>query len=94
MGLEMVYLQAGDDGVGVLVGLGLATEVTGQVLALGEGVEDGLLDAVGVGVEAHVTKHHDGAEEKSSGVGEALALNIGGGTVNGLEDGALVTNVA
>ena len=62
-------------------------------LALGQGVEDGLLDVVGVVVETHVLQHHDGREQQGGGVGEALASNVGGGTVDGLEDGALVTNV-
>jgi hypothetical protein len=87
-------LQLGDNGVGVLVSLGLATEIASESLALSEGVEDGLLNAVGVGVEVHVPQHHDGAEEQSGGVGEALASDIGGRAVNGLEDGALITNVA
>lgn len=38
-------------------------------------------------------QHHDTAKKHSSGVGEALAGDIGGGAVDGLEDGALVTNV-
>ena len=62
-------------------------------LALGESVEGSLLDAVSVLVETHVLQHHDTAEMHSCGVGEALASNIGGGAVDGLEDGALVTNV-
>jgi hypothetical protein len=41
-----------------------------------------------------VSKHHDGAEEEGSRVGEVLASDIGSGTVDGLEDGALVTDVA
>lgn len=89
-----VYLQLLDDGGSVLVGLGLATQVAGEGLALGKGVEDGLLDSVGVLVEAHVPQHHDGAEEQRSGVGEALAGNVGGGAVDSLEDGALVADVA
>ena len=76
------------------MGLGLAAEITSESLAFGEGVKDGLLDAIGVVVEAHMTEHHDGGEEESSRVGEALAGNVGGGTVDGLEDGALVTDVA
>jgi hypothetical protein len=63
-------------------------------LALGKNVKDGLLDSVGLGVETHVLQHHDGGEEESGGVGKALAGNVGSGTVDGLEDGALVTNVA
>ena len=39
-------------------------------------------------------QHHDGGEEESGRVGKALASNIGSGTVDGLEDGALVTDVA
>lgn len=39
-------------------------------------------------------QHHHGAEEQGGGVGEALAGDIRGGAVDGLEDGALVTNVA
>lgn len=88
------YLQPADDGVGVLGSLGLAAEIAGQSLALGHGVEDGLLDESGLVGETHVTQHHDGAEEESGGVGQALAGNVGGGAVDGLEDGALVTNVA
>lgn len=41
-----------------------------------------------------MSQHHDGGEKKSSGVGKLLALDIGSGTVDSLEDGALVTNVA
>lgn len=62
-------------------------------LALGQSVEDSLLDALGVVVETHVLQHHDGREEQSSGVGKTLASNVGGGTVDGFEDGALVTDV-
>lgn len=62
-------------------------------LSLGESVEGSLLDAVSVVVETHVLQHHDTAEKHSSGVGETLASNIGGGAVDGLEDRALVTNV-
>jgi len=62
-------------------------------LALSESVEGSLLDAGSVVVETHVLQHHDGAQKQSSGVGKALAGNVGGGTVDGLEDGALVTNV-
>lgn len=62
-------------------------------LALGKNIKDGLLDSVGLGVETHVLQHHDGRKEESGGVGKALASNVGSGTVDGLEDGALVTNV-
>lgn len=62
-------------------------------LALGESVEGSLLDAGSVVVETHVLQHHDGAQKQSSGVGETLASNVGGGTVDGLEDRALVTDV-
>lgn len=41
-----------------------------------------------------MTEHHHGGEEESGGVGKTLASNIGGGAVDGLEDGALITDVA
>lgn len=62
-------------------------------LALSQGVEGSLLDASSVVVETHVLQHHDGAQKQSSGVGKTLASDIGSGTMDGLEDGALVTNV-
>lgn len=58
-----------------------------------QSVEDGLLDAASLRVQTHVLKHHDTGEQQSSGVGKTLASNIGSGTVDGLEDGALVTDV-
>lgn len=63
-------------------------------LAFLQGIESSLLDAGGVVVETHVLKHHDAAQQQSSRVGEGLAGNVGGRTVDGLEDGALVTDVA
>lgn len=63
-------------------------------LALGESLEDGGLDLVGLVVETHVLQHHDGGKEQGGGVGKTLAGDVGSGTVDGLEDGALVTNVA
>jgi hypothetical protein len=75
------------------VGLGLATKVTGKGLALSQGVENGLLDATSVVVKTHVLQHHDGGQKQSGGVSETLAGNVGGGTVDGLEDGALITDV-
>jgi hypothetical protein len=40
-----------------------------------------------------VSQHHHGAEQQGGRVGLALTSNIGSGTVDGLENGALVTNV-
>lgn len=40
-----------------------------------------------------MTEHHDGGEEESRGVGKTLAGNVRGGTVDGLEDGGVATNV-
>merc|ERR1712230_358969 len=92
-GIE-IPLQVLDDSVGVLVSLGLATQVARDGLALGQGLEDGALDLVGVLVETHVLQHHDGREEQGSWVGQALAGDVGRGAVHGLEDGALVADVA
>lgn len=43
--------------------------------------------------QTHVLEHHDTGKQQSSGVGETLASNVRSGTVDSLEDGALVTNV-
>jgi hypothetical protein len=67
--------------------------VDATYLALGENLEDGLLDVAGLLGETHVSQHHDGAEKKRGGVSELLASNVGRGTVDSLEDGAVVTDV-
>jgi hypothetical protein len=92
--LKDVYLQPGDDGSGVLVGLGLAAKITSEGLAFGKSIEDSGLNARSVLGETHVSQHHDGTEEEGSRVGKVLASNIGSGTVDSLEDGALITNVS
>lgn len=44
--------------------------------------------------EAHVLQHHDGAQEKSSRVGKALASNVRSRAVDSLKDRALIANIA
>lgn len=44
--------------------------------------------------ETHVPQHHDGREQEGGRVGLALASDIGGGTVDGLEDGGGISDVA
>ena len=73
------------------MGVSIASDRTH--LALRKGVESRLLDTSSVVGQTHVLKHHDTAQKQSSGVGKTLASNVGGGTVDGLEDRALVTNV-
>ncbi len=68
--------------------------VTAAYLALCKDLEDSLLNVAGLLGEAHVSQHHDGAEKKRGGIGELLASNVGCGTVDSLEDGAVVTNVS
>lgn len=71
-----------------------STQITSQRLSFSQGIEDSLLYSGSVVVEAHVSQHHDGGEEESGGVGERLAGDIWGGTVNGFEDRAFVSDVA
>src|SRR5690242_19157392 len=63
-------------------------------LSSSDGLEDSLLNVGSLSVETHVSQHHDGGEEERSGVSELLASDIRGGSVDSLEDGALVTNVS
>ena len=88
------YLQLGNDSAGVLVGLRLSAQIASQGLSFRQGIKSGLLDPVRELVELHVPQHHQGAEQEGGGVGEGLAGDVGGGTVDGLEDGALVADVA
>ena len=44
--------------------------------------------------QPHVLKHHDTAQKQSRRVGQTLASNVRGRPVDGLEDGALVPDVA
>lgn len=76
------------------MGLGLAAKITSEHLALSKGIEDSLLNSVCVLVEAHVAQHHDGAEQQGGGVGQGFSGNVRRGSVNGLEDGALIADVA
>ena len=92
--MTRLSLQTLDDSISVLSSLSLTTQITSQSLSFSEGLEGSLLDARSMVVQTHVLQHHDGAEEKSSGVGKALASNIRGRAVDGLEDGALVADVA
>lgn len=92
--LRDVYLQPGDNGSGVFVGLGLAAKVTSEGLAFGKSIEDSGLNAGSVLGETHVSQHHDGTEEEGSRVGKVLASNVGSGAVDSLEDRALITNIS
>ena len=88
-----ICLQTADDSSGIFVGLSLSTQVTSQGLALSQGVEDGSLDADSVLVQSHMSQHHDGGEKESSWVSESHTGDIWCGSVDSLEDRALVTNV-
>jgi len=63
-------------------------------LPVGQSVEDGFLDLVRVVIESHMLQHHHATQQQGGRIRESLAGNIRGGTVDGLEDGALVADVA
>ena len=88
-----ICLQTADDSSGILVSLSLSSQVTSQSLALGQGVKDGSLDSKGVLVQSHMSQHHDGGKEESGWVSESHTGDIWCGSVDSLEDRALVTNV-
>lgn len=67
---------------------------SGTYLSLGKSVKDSFLDLVGVFMETHVLQHHDAAEQESGWVGKRLAFDVGCGTVDCFENGALVTDVS
>lgn len=88
------YLQSRNDGLGVVRGAGLAAQIARQSLAFRQGIKSSPLDSVRVLIQAHVSQHHHGAEKQSRGVGLALTSDIRSRTVDSLENGALVTDVA
>lgn len=92
--MSPVNLQAANDLLSKVLGGSSSLQVTGTVLlAGGNGLQNGILDSGGVLLETHVSQHHDGGEQKGSGVSKTLAGNIGGGTVDSLKDRDLVTHV-
>ena len=76
------------------MGLRASAQVTSQGVSFRQGCKGSLLDPVRVLVQVHVPQHHQGAEQEGGGVSQGLASDVGGGAVDGLEDGALVTDVA
>lgn len=63
-------------------------------LSFSKSVESSLLDAGSVLVKTHVLQHHNRTQQESSGVSKTLAGDIRSGTVDSLEDGALISNVS
>lgn len=88
------FLQLSNDGIGELGVGGLAAEIAGDVLAVGNDLQGGALDLVGEAVQGHVTEHLNRGEEEGRRVGLVLASDIGSGTVDSLEDRGIATNVA
>ena len=69
------------DGLGELGALGVAAQVTGAD-AGADGVEAGALDAVGMLHQVQVAQHHNGGQQQGGGVGQILAGDVRGGTVD------------
>lgn len=63
-------------------------------LSFSKSVESSLLDAGSVLVKTHMLQHHNRTQQESSGVSKTLAGDIRSGTVDSLEDGALISNVS
>ena len=56
-------------------------------------VKDGLFNVVGVFEQVHVPQHHHRGQQQGGRVGQSLSGDIRCGTVNGLEDGSVLSNV-
>lgn len=72
---------------------GLSAHVRGQVLALIQVAVDSGVDLSRGVLLAQELEHQGNTAQSSNGVGNVLALNVGGATVAGLTDGKTVTNV-
>lgn len=73
---NLCALEDRDDGIGEFGGGRLATEITSNGLTLTDGSEDCILNSGGMGVEAQVTEHHDGAQQEGCGVCLVLSYFI------------------
>jgi len=76
------------------VGLRFSTQIPRQSLAFCQCVEHRFLNAVCMVVQAHVLQHHDTTQQQSRRVCETFSSDIWRGAVHGLEDRALISNVA
>src|SRR5579862_346037 len=92
--LRIALLQPLHDGLGELLRVGLAAEIAGAHLVLQQHVVDGLLDTFRLVVVAHVVEHHRGREHERERIGDALAGDVGRGTVHRLEDRGVLADVA
>ncbi len=63
-------------------------------LSVCNGIEDGLLDPIGMTIETHVLQHHNAAEQQSRRIRQSFPRDIRCRSVNRLEDGAFVANVS
>ncbi len=70
-----------------------AADVAGEGLAFGVDLFEGGLDLFGGVGFVEVVEHEDGGLQQGGGVGLVLAGDVGGGAVDGFEDGALVAEV-
>lgn len=64
------------------------------MLAFSEDLMGGISDSGGLSLHAHAVKHHAATKKEGSGVGNVHALDIGGGSVDGLVDLAVEADVS
>ena len=83
----------GDQGVGEGFGGGGAVQVGSEIFSFGEDGVVGGFDFVSDVGFMEVVEHHDAGHEDGQGIGDALAGDVGGGAVDGFEDGGVVTHV-
>jgi hypothetical protein len=88
------YNEVINNGLSVLGGLSLASQVSSEVLLLPHDFEHGVLDGGGVSVELHALKHHGGREQQGSGVRLVLPCNVRRSPVHRLIDLTIEANVA
>lgn len=87
------YLQSPENVLDDLVGLGLATEVRAEELALLKVGIDGGVDLGSSLLLVQELQHERSAAKSGNGVGNVLAHDVRGTTVAGLTNGEALTNV-
>lgn len=77
-------LELFEDGVNDLVGLALPAEIGGEEPALQQDRVDGLVDPGGLLGVSQMRQEEGGGPDGGDGVGDTLAFDVGGGSVNAI----------
>src|SRR6056297_3477150 len=92
--LTALESQIGDQCASEIHGRGGAAQVLRQVLSGSDHPAHGGANAFGFVIVVQIVEHHGGAENDCSGVGDALAGDVGSAAVHRFENPVVVADVS